>query len=535
MVGIRLARSLAHRREPLRLVSLAALALLPLAVLAAPSRAQTTLPTGFADQLVIGGFDFPVGMAFLPDGRLFVIEQKSAAIHLVVNGARAATDPVCTVDNVKTTGDEQGLLGIAVDPGWPARPYVYIHCDENTPTNTIRISRYTVTGDLTFTGNGAVSIDVASRYDLINTLPDVALNHNGGTLRFGLDGKLYDSMGEDAQSCLAQDDSTLHGVITRLEVNNLPNTPGGPAPLALITPSDNPQVAAPNLKTRLIYAYGLRNPYRFQIDSATGDLFIADVGNSQYEEIDRAATGGLNFGWPNFEGPVVFNAGCPATNPTAPIYSFDRSAQSAAAFIAGPVYHAPPAALNGFPVGYAGDFFFSDYYGGYLRRLHGGGSSWALAAPVAGQPNTTDWGSGFENVSDYAMGPDGAIWYVLQYAGTIPALGAGQIRKIVPATTPPGGGGGVSVTFAAPYPSPATGFANLSYTLSADAVVHLVIFDLTGRAVRHVVDGQLQTASTYQPTWDGKDDDGRAVRAGLYVVQLRAAGNEISHRVMLLR
>jgi flagellar hook assembly protein FlgD len=65
--------------------------------------------------------------------------------------------------------------------------------------------------------------------------------------------------------------------------------------------------------------------------------------------------------------------------------------------------------------------------------------------------------------------------------------------------------------------------------------VHLVIFDLTGRAVRHVVDGQLQTASTYQPTWDGKDDDGRAVRAGLYVAQLRAAGNEISHRVMLLR
>jgi glucose/arabinose dehydrogenase len=526
------------RTRPLRFAVLALLAALSATAAARPAAAQTSLPTGFSDLLVAGALNFPIGMAFVDGRRLLVIEQKSNQIRLLVDGALSATDPVGTVDGVQNTGAERGLLGIAVDPGWPGRPYVYVHCDNlASPANTIRISRYTVTGDLSFAGNGALSIDVGSRRDLINTLPDSETNHNGGTLRFGPDGKLYDSMGEDGQSCLAQDDSTLHGVILRLEVNNLPSGGGPPPSLDVITPSDNPQVGATNLNRRLIYAYGLRNPYRFHIDPTNGDLFIADVGESQYEEIDRASTGGLNFGWPNFEGPAVLAPSCVATGAVAPIFYYDRSGVTAAVMSAG-IYRAPLVTTSVFPVGYQGDYFFSDYYAGFLRRIELNGGTWSLATPAPGQPNATDWGTGFLGVSDYLVGPDGGLWYVRQFAGAVPQNGTGQIRRIVyngtnpPPPPPPGGGG---VTFAEPYPSPAPGYANLSYTLDADAVVRLVIYDLNGRVVRHIEDGTLKTAGTYQPTWDGTDDDGRNVRAGLYAIRLQAGGVEKLRRVMLIR
>jgi glucose/arabinose dehydrogenase len=513
-----------------------ALALTCAAALPRFAGAQGSLPTGFSDLAVIGSLDYPIGMAFLPDGRLLVVEQKSTKIRLVVNGGLASVDPVCAVDGVQTLGYEQGLLGIAVDPGWPARPYLYVHCDNlASPANTIRISRYTVTGDLSFVGNGALSIDVASRYDLINTLPDISSEHNGGTLRFGPDGKLYASIGDDLQGCPAQDDSTLHGVILRLEVNNLPGGAGGPPALGLITPSDNPQVGSSNANTRLIYAYGLRNPYRFQIDQPTGDLYISDVGEVTYEELDRATTGGLNFGWPNYEGPSLYGSSCPAAIPTGPIFWYDRTAQDAAACIAAGVYRSGPFATNAFPASYRGDCFFSDYYAGFLRRIQLNGSTWSLASPELGQPNSTDWGTGFEWVSDYALGADGALWYVKQFTGSTPAAGTGQIRRIVYQGGGGGGGGGTArVSFAAPYPSPAPGFATLPYTLAAEAQVHIVVFDLSGRAVRHLVDAD-QPAGLHQPTWDGKDDDGREAPSGLYAIRLEAAGEVVGHRLMLVR
>ena len=499
------------------------------------SRAQGTVPTDFVDQLVLGGFTLPVGMAKLPDGRVFVIEQKSAKIRLIVSGAIAATDPVCTVDAVKTAGGEQGLLGIAVDPGWPANPYVYVHCD-NLGTTTIRISRYTVTGDLSFTGNGSLSIDVASRFDLITTLPDVAPNHNGGTLRFGPDGKLYDSMGEDAQSCLAQDDATFHGVILRLEVSGLPSTPGGPPSIDVITPADNPQIGSGNANTRLIWAWGLRNPFRFQIDPTNGTLFIGDVGENQFEEIDRAPAGGLNFGWPIYEGNALRSPGCSLNGTaTAPIATYDRTqfASGSAAVMCAGAYRAPGGASSPFPAAYNGNVFFSDYYEGFLRRLTGSGSNWSLGGAVPGQPNATDWGSGFDGVSDYMAAADGSLWYCSEFGG--------QIRRIVyqpgnPPPPPPPPASGPAVTLGLPFPQPGEGSISLPYSVGFDGTLDLGIFDLNGRQVRHLIRGTWQTAGTSAiAVWDGRDDDGHPVRPGVYLVHGSAGGGERSRTLLLLR
>jgi glucose/arabinose dehydrogenase len=509
------------------------LAAVALVALAAPAGAQVVLPTGFEDQAVVGGLDFPVGMGPLPDGRVFVIEQFSARIRLIVNGALSSTDPVCVVDQVNTAGGEQGLLGIVVDPGWPARPYVYVHCDATVPGSTIRISRYTVAGDLAFAGSGALSIDPASRRDLINDLPDSAPNHNGGTLRFGLDGRLYDSMGEDAQSCLAQDDSTLHGVILRLDVSRLPSTPGGPPGLDIITPPDNPQVGSSNLRRRLIDDWGLRNPFRFQIDPLDGARFIGDVGESSYEEVDRAATGALNFGWPYFEGPAIHNTACDTSSTvTRPIAWYDRRSQPSAAVIAGPVYRPGGSASQPFPAEYQGDFLFSDYYSGVLRRIKGSGSSWSLAPPVAGQPSSTDWAHGFDTVSDYLLRPDGSIWYCRQDIGP----GTGEVRRIAytagtGSVTPPT----PTLEFEAPYPQPSSGPVTLTFRLGATSPVVLAIYDVRGRRVRRLLGGEVLSAGPHPVVWDGLDDQGRAAASGYYIARLDSGAITRSRQVVRVR
>jgi glucose/arabinose dehydrogenase len=343
---------------------------------------------------------------------------------MISNGAIGPTDPVGTVTNVNTSGGERGLLGIAVDPQWPARPYIYTHSTHTGSPSRIRISRFTLSGDLAGTGNRTLAMDAASRYDLVTSIPDNANNHNGGTVRFGPDGMLYVSLGEDAQPCAAQDTSSLRGVILRLDVTRLPEGPGGPPPAALITPAGNP---FPNgsLNARVIWAYGLRNPFRFHIDPVTGALFIADVGQDSWEEADFAPQAGMNFGWPIREGNAAYNGACAAVGSlTAPILAFDHD-EGSSVMSAG-VYRRPPTSRNGFPLGYEGDYFCSDYYTGFMWRMKRTGTAWAVAPAVPGQPSSTHWGSGFETVSDYLVGADGALWYCSQSGG--------QVRRVVSTT-----------------------------------------------------------------------------------------------------
>jgi len=144
---------------------------------------------------------------------------------------------------VRTTDDEQGLLGIAVDPGWPARPYLYIHCDDASGA-FLRVSRYTATGDLAFATDGHLAVDPATRYDLLNRLPDNAPNHNGGTVRFGPDGMLYVSLGDDMDTARRRTRRSWWGKILRLDVTRLPPGAGGPPPVALLAAAGNPWAAA---------------------------------------------------------------------------------------------------------------------------------------------------------------------------------------------------------------------------------------------------------------------------------------------------
>src|SRR5438552_3549230 len=193
------------------------------------------VPDGIVVETLAPGLSAPVGFDFLPDGRVLYVEQNAARLRLFREGAGVQATPVLSVTGV-ATGGERGLLGVAVDPRYPTSPYVYLHYDV-AGTSTIRISRYTLAGDLNGTG-GDLTADPATRFDVVVGIPDVATNHNGGTLRFGLDGLLYSSLGDDASSCSAQTPG-LRGAILRLETRSLAPGPGQ-AFFAQLVPPDNP-------------------------------------------------------------------------------------------------------------------------------------------------------------------------------------------------------------------------------------------------------------------------------------------------------
>lgn len=514
-----------------------AAALAILAAACAPrAHAQLTLPTHFVDSLVVGGLSAPVDFAFVPDApglgrRVLFVEQKTARVRLVVNGALAPVDPIGTVPLVQTAGNEQGLLSIAVDPRWPQFPYVYMHY--NSTIGKVRLSRFKLAGDLAFTGNGQLTMDPATRYDLLTDIPDSFSNHNGGALRFAPDKMLYFSLGEDFQACLSQDTTSFLGKLLRLDVTTLSDSAGGPPAKSRLVPQDNPHASSPHPNWRLVHSLGFRNPFRFHIDPADGAIFVADVGEITWEEVDRI-TGPSNLGWPYYEADTTYRAPgyCTSPVPASPVFPIARYPHpTGRSIISLGVYRRPAEATWGFPPEYEGAYFYSDYYSGLLRRLVWNGTSWT-SPPVAGQPNAWDWASGAQQVSEGLVGPDGALWYCAQSVQF--GANSGSLRRVVytgpPLDAPPPG---APIAFAAPWPSPSSGPVSLAFTLPAASRVELSLLDASGRLVRVLERGE-RGAGAHTLTWDGRDGDGRRLHAGVYWARLVVDGAATARRVIRL-
>jgi glucose/arabinose dehydrogenase len=490
-----------------------------------------TLPAGFVDTQLAGALDSPVSLAALPGPgtpRILFVEQKTARVRIFV-GASVST--VGTVPDVSTAHYERGLLGVAVDPNFPIAPYVYVHATDARAGGRIAISRFTLTGDLGFSGSGTVTFDPASRYDLLVDLPDQNEYHNGGTVRFGPDGMLYASLGDDGSFCSAQNVDVPAGKILRLDTSGLPAGPGGPAPWALLTPADNPYAGNADSSARLVWVLGLRNPFRFHIDALNGDLFVADVGEALWEELSRFV-GGSNGGWPWREGPAPYAScgGTPAVF-TEPIAVYDHSA--GAAIMSAGVYRGPSQNSVRFPAEYDGNVFYLDYFTGFMRRLTGASTNWSTPAAVAGQPSAMDWATGMNQVADVVILSDGSLVFVRQSVGYAPL--SGEIRRItypqtadIPRLSGP-------VAFAPPQPTPSRGAATLSWSQPVESPVRLTVLDVTGRLVRSLEAGSVLAAGTHQRVWDGRNTEGASVFAGVYFAHLETAGESRTVRIMQLR
>jgi len=522
-----------HRRLD---IAAAVATLVGLALCAAPGAAFVHLPAGFVDDTLLTGLKQPNSMAFLPDGRLLFTEQRNGYVRLFANGHIAATDPVLVVPNVTALDYERGLQGIAVDPGWPARPYIYLYYDHFG--DFIRLVRYTASGDLS--DPGGENLALANPLILMDDIPDDNPIHNSGCLRFGPGGYLFVSVGDDGDFCGARDSTSLKGAILRLDVSRLPAGPGGPVPRALLIPPGNP-FWSPDSNARLVWAYGFRNPWRYGIDQNTGAIYSADVGGNTQEEIDEVLPGDF-CGWPWREGLAVLlrpSCGEPGGSGSNqfkdPIVAMPRGPDLMAFLCAG-MYRPVPGGSNNWPsayYGFYGDVFYGEYYSGFLRRLKRQAGVWSAANPVYGQPNTNDWATGLISAVDFQVGPDGSLWWMAQFDSVFnPTTGSLQRIRYT--------GVVVGVANEGVYPRALIGAPNpfarateLSFRLPAREAVRLEFFDVGGRRVRRLLDGEAPAGES-RIAWDGRDDQGAPVAPGLYLARLERA-NRAAQSVRLLR
>ncbi len=523
---------------PIRRLAIALLATFACMAATHGSQAATSslvkVPTGFVDDSLLAGFALPRAFAFLPDGRMLVLELKTAKIRMVMNQSRfATTDPIFTVPDVNPTGYERGAQGIAIDPGWPARPYVYVFYNGWDARN--HLVRFTASGQLS--NPAAESITLSSARQIISDIVDDNSNHQAGCIRFAPDGKLFVSLGEDELYCEAQDSTSLFGAILRIDVNNVPATAGAQPPRALIIPATGNPLSTPDSNAKLVWAYGFRNPWTFSIDPTNNRLYVADVGEQDEEELDEVLPG-RNYGWPYREGldtvlpraecPEPGGAGNPANGYVDPIVAYHRDTALHSIYSLG-FYRAVQGASANWPAQYRGTTFWGDFYFGQLHLLTGGTGNWTESPAVPGQPGAY-WGTGFRAVTDAAVGPDGSLYW-LQNINTPNLTGSVGVLHRIRYT-----GGTVDVPVEVPLtsrlrcaPNPVRGSGELAFRLTQAGAVRISLFDVNGRRVASLHDGFAPAGETRVSL------DATTVAPGLYFAKLSAAGREDTERVLVLR
>src|SRR5262245_26811338 len=300
----------------------------------------------FSLQEVVSGLNFPVQMATAPDGRIFVNELNSGKIRVVTPTATLpwqlqATPFATLLPPDFTTGGEQGLLGIAVDPNFNVNKYVYVFYTAAGPVN--RVGRFTATTS----GGDTVATTPTTPEIIFDNIPAGA-NHNGGIIQFGSDGMLYIIVGENEVPADAQSLSSLRGKILRINRN------GG-------IPSDNPFFNTLQTPFSAIYSFGHRNSFGLTFHPHTNDLWETENGESSDDQINRIIAGG-NYGWPICSGicgnplyidPIItINPCCVA--PTGIVAIREDSV---------------------YPAQYHNNLLFADYIVGQLHRIVLGGTT----------------------------------------------------------------------------------------------------------------------------------------------------------------
>lgn len=332
-------------------------------------KVEAAPPTHFqVTPIITSGLDGPSGFEIAPDGRLFILE-RTGKIKIYKNGQLLPT-PFAELPSI-ATGD-RGLIGIAFDPDFNTNHYVYFYYTGLDQLN--RLVRF----------NAATDVGLDGPLILYQTTFPSDQLHVGGSIRFGDDGKLYFAVGDNGYPPNGQDLSNPHGKILRINKDGT-------------IPADNPFVGVPGVLPE-IWAYGFRNPWRFQFDSVTGKLYGGDVGDFTIEELNRIEKG-KNYGWPICEGV------CSNSNFLNPIFSYPHAGESAA-ITGGPVYRG-----SMFPQEYQGNVFFADYAKGFIKRC--------VLTTAGTCSQVLDFDTRAGSVVDMKVAPDGSMYYVTYIPGRI--------------------------------------------------------------------------------------------------------------------
>jgi len=473
--------------------------ILGLLLYAASASAQFPIENAFPNL----DFTRPVDLQHAGDGsnRLFVVEQVGR-IEVFVNDASTSNREVFLdiTDLVNDAGNEEGLLGLAFHPEYAENGFFYVNYTAADPRRTV-IARYSVSAA---DENRA---DPASALILL-TIAQPFSNHNGGQIAFGPDGYLYIATGDggsggDPQNN-GQNRATLLGKLLRIDVDNT----GGGREYAI--PEDNPFVGNNEGWAEEIYAWGLRNPWRFSFDRESGRLWCADVGQNRAEEIDIIEKG-KNYGWRIMEGFSCFNpsSGCDQTGLSLPVLEYGRSLGRSVT--GGFVYrgkHVPEL---------EGKYIYADFVSGRI---------WGLTYRGPEDADNQLLLSSGQNISAFGIDESDEL-YICTFGGSIfrftPTITT-QVEDI--------SGTAEGIRLTGGYPNPAlqseTGLASFSYSLTSPGRARLLLFDTLGRIVR-VLSDEERFAGTHH--LDVRISD---LRPGVYFISLQTRTRQLARKLVVM-
>jgi glucose/arabinose dehydrogenase len=469
----------------------------------------------FTTTRVVAGLSNPLYVTAAPGdtARLFIVEGYTGHIKILnLQTLVVKAQPFHTQTDIVASG-EQGLLGLAFHPAYPDSPYFYVNFTR-APDGISVIRRYSISAN-------PDSADPTSGVDLITVPRNEGPNHNAGWLGFGPDGHLYIPLGDkgDGNYVVSQSDTTRQGKVLRIDVD-------GGFPYAI--PPDNPFASDPSPKNEF-WAYGLRNPWRPSFDRATGDFYIADVGQGKWEEIDyqpASSAGSENYGWAKMEGHIITPVcplPCDTSGLTLPIHDYPHAATPSNCSITGGYVYRGSAIPN-----LQGLYFFADFCSHQIwtLRVVDGAATEVTNRTVELAPGgglTIEW------ISSFGEDANGEL-YVCDFYG-------GEVFKIIPYPTSvesPDLAPEAPFALGVPSPNPSDrGFA-FEVRLAELGGSRVRVYDASGRLVRTVWDGVL-TPGTHVLAWDGRDSRGLPVASGVYAVSLETGDGAQARKVSIMR
>ena len=450
-------------------------------------------------------FTRPVDLQHAGDGsdRLFVVEQAGVIRVFDNNAATTAAEVFLDISaRVRDSNNEEGLLGLAFHPNYADNGLFFVSYTASSPRRSV-VARYHVDA------NDPNRADRDSEVVIISTTQPAG-NHNGGQIAFGPDGFLYlalgDGGGANDQFGHGQNRTSLLGAMLRLDVDN----PDADRNYSI--PSNNPFAGNTEGFREEIYAYGLRNPWRFSFDFVTGLLWAADVGQGAFEEIDLIERGG-NYGWNTMEGLHCFRpaTGCDQSGLVLPIHEYPHNGQ-AKSVTGGYVYRGPSVPEL------TGQYIYADFIDGRI---------WALDYDGQQVVQNTELLNTSLSIASFGVDQNNEL-YICAFDERIyrftPTVSTAIVQAEVPAAP---------ARLRTNHPNPFRDATTITYALDEAASVELAVYDAQGRRVRTLAHG-LRQAGEHAVRWDGRTDEGLRSAGGVYFLRLLVAGVVAASRQMVL-
>lgn len=471
---------------------------------------------------IASGLSSPIyatGINYPDLGELVYIVQQNGIIRVMVDGVLQAT-PFLNIDPRVLSGGERGLLGFALHPDFVTNGEFIVHYSWDDPANTgdgdTRIARFGLVGGNPLDGD-------EDSEEVLLTEDQPFSNHNGGWIAFGPnDGYLYISLGDGGSGGdpgnRSQNGATILGKMLRIDVDN-------GTPYAI--PPDNPFADPGDGFRDEIWAYGLRNAWRNGFDRATGDLWIGDVGQDEWEEIDfePANTGGRNYGWRRMEGLDCYNpsSGCNDGSLTLPIHVYSHAVGFS---VTGGHVHRDPSVpeLNGL-------YIFADYGSGRIWSLsHDGSGGSVVVTERTSEFSPSQEGFTINTVASFGEGPNGEL-YLCDIGG--------QVYQVVgdPADTgdvEPAPISSLRLDLASANPFTPASPLQFAVSLPESGSLDIAVIDAAGRAVRSLVNGE-ENAGRKHYVWNGRTDGGDFAASGVYFLRAVTDRQVATQKVGFLR